>query len=181
MGVLFFSYCNSVSIVAIDSSVTVICFNTNTVTLLVSLFGFALVIYITVMPESNQYCICQIFSLTDSAAEVLLTGIGWFSAYSCVGQFTLNHSTHRTTRSSAAWDLLYVRLQNYPEQNTLVDFFLYLSTICWHCVKMAKRCLQSVTVFMKLQPTGWWRGSVVERWSLASELSLSCARHAADG
>ena len=53
MGVLFFSYCNSVSIVAIDSSVTVICFNTNTVTLSVSLFGFALVIYITVMPESN--------------------------------------------------------------------------------------------------------------------------------
>ena len=27
----------------------------------------------------------------------------------------------------------------------------------------------------------WWRGSVVERWSLAGELSLSCARPAADG
>ena len=27
----------------------------------------------------------------------------------------------------------------------------------------------------------WWRGSVVERRSLADELSLSCARPAADG
>ena len=27
----------------------------------------------------------------------------------------------------------------------------------------------------------WWRGTVVERRSLASELSLSCARAAADG
>ena len=28
---------------------------------------------------------------------------------------------------------------------------------------------------------GWWRGTVVERRSLAGELSLSCARPAADG
>ena len=27
----------------------------------------------------------------------------------------------------------------------------------------------------------WWRGTVVERWSLTGELSLSCARPAADG
>ena len=27
----------------------------------------------------------------------------------------------------------------------------------------------------------WWRGAVVERRSLAGELSLSCARPAADG
>jgi len=27
----------------------------------------------------------------------------------------------------------------------------------------------------------WWRGTVVERGSLAGELSLSCARPAADG
>ena len=27
----------------------------------------------------------------------------------------------------------------------------------------------------------WWRGTVVERPSLAGELSLSCARPAADG
>jgi len=29
--------------------------------------------------------------------------------------------------------------------------------------------------------SSWWRGSVVERRSLAGELSLSCARPAADG
>jgi len=29
--------------------------------------------------------------------------------------------------------------------------------------------------------TGWWRGTVVERRSLAGELSLSCALPAADG
>jgi len=28
---------------------------------------------------------------------------------------------------------------------------------------------------------GWWRGTMVERRSLAGELSLSCARPAADG
>jgi len=30
-------------------------------------------------------------------------------------------------------------------------------------------------------PLSWWRGTVVERRSLAGELSLSCARPAADG
>jgi len=30
-------------------------------------------------------------------------------------------------------------------------------------------------------PLGWWRGTVVERRSLTGELSLSCARPAADG
>jgi len=32
-----------------------------------------------------------------------------------------------------------------------------------------------------LLPGAWWRGTVVERRSLAGELSLSCARSAADG
>ena len=32
-----------------------------------------------------------------------------------------------------------------------------------------------------IQYSGWWRGTVVERRSLAGELSLSCARPAADG
>jgi len=31
------------------------------------------------------------------------------------------------------------------------------------------------------RPGSWWRGTVVERRSLAGELSLSCARPAADG
>jgi len=37
-------------------------------------------------------------------------------------------------------------------------------------------CLQSLR-----QRLGWLRAAVVERWSLTSELSLSCARPAADG
>jgi len=36
-------------------------------------------------------------------------------------------------------------------------------------------------VFCVLLYVGWWRGTVVERRSLAGELSLSCARPAADG
>ena len=37
-------------------------------------------------------------------------------------------------------------------------------------------------VFVGAHNSGsWWRGSVVERRSLAGELSLSCARPAADG
>jgi len=35
--------------------------------------------------------------------------------------------------------------------------------------------------FFRDYPGGWWRGTVVERRSLAGELSLSCARPAADG
>ena len=35
--------------------------------------------------------------------------------------------------------------------------------------------------YLPATATGWWRGSVVERRSLAGELSLSCARPAADG
>ena len=35
--------------------------------------------------------------------------------------------------------------------------------------------------FARLWGAGWWRGSVGERRSLAGELSLSCARPAADG
>ena len=35
-----------------------------------------------------------------------------------------------------------------------------------------------ITRYLQL---GWWRDTVVERRSLAGELSLSCARPAADG
>ena len=38
-----------------------------------------------------------------------------------------------------------------------------------------------VTIIFAPPRQGWWRGSVVERRSLAGELSLSCARPAADG
>ena len=37
------------------------------------------------------------------------------------------------------------------------------------------------TVFSSPLTLSWWRGTVVERRSLAGELSLSCARPAADG
>jgi len=42
--------------------------------------------------------------------------------------------------------------------------------------KYSDRC---VPMFVTL--SGWLRGSVVERWSLTGEFSLSCARPAADG
>ena len=35
--------------------------------------------------------------------------------------------------------------------------------------------------FLSRRSAGWWRSTVVERRSLAGELSLSCARPAADG
>jgi len=39
----------------------------------------------------------------------------------------------------------------------------------------------SEELYPHLINVGWWRGTVVERRSLAGELSLSCARPAADG
>jgi len=36
-------------------------------------------------------------------------------------------------------------------------------------------------IYTLLNTRSWWRGTVVERRSLAGELSLSCARPAADG
>ena len=36
-------------------------------------------------------------------------------------------------------------------------------------------------VYCPVHFMSWWRGTVVERRSLAGELSLSCARPAADG
>ena len=46
-----------------------------------------------------------------------------------------------------------------------------------HDFGSAKTNVYLVTTITK----GWWRGTVVERRSLAGELSLSCARPAADG
>ena len=44
------------------------------------------------------------------------------------------------------------------------------------CAQMLYR-----TYTVNLHTIGWFRGSVVERWSLTGELSLSCARPTADG
>jgi len=40
---------------------------------------------------------------------------------------------------------------------------------------------QKFEILTVIPLSGWWRGTVVERRSLAGELSLSCARPAADG
>jgi len=44
-------------------------------------------------------------------------------------------------------------------------------------------CSENVHLLVIMPPLyrGWWRGTVVERRSLTGELSLSCARPAADG
>ena len=42
-------------------------------------------------------------------------------------------------------------------------------------------CGLSASKYVLCKRISWWRGSVVERRSLAGELSLSCARPAADG
>ena len=44
-----------------------------------------------------------------------------------------------------------------------------------------KRRLAALICIVHPTGCGWWRGTVVERRSLTGELSLSCARHAADG
>ena len=41
--------------------------------------------------------------------------------------------------------------------------------------------MEGVSGLLFIASLGWWRGTVVERRSLAGELSLSCARPAADG
>ena len=43
------------------------------------------------------------------------------------------------------------------------------------------RLLAAAEIMPTYSAPSWWRGSVVERRSLAGELSLSCARPAADG
>ena len=59
------------------------------------------------------------------------------------------------------------RAENMPR---VTDFQQYLN------------CSEGLTAkFKYLLQTSWWRGTVVERRSLDGELSLSCARPAADG
>ena len=48
------------------------------------------------------------------------------------------------------------------------------------CYASAAR-IKVLLLLGRIAMLGWWRGSVVERRSLAGELSLSCARPAADG
>ena len=58
---------------------------------------------------------------------------------------------------------------------------------CWLPKQLSAAALQGTctvavgTVCHLYSVARWWRGTVVERRSLAGELSLSCARPAADG
>jgi len=49
------------------------------------------------------------------------------------------------------------------------------------CPTCPGRLQQTLTPFTLLHSLSWWRGSVVERWSLAGHLFLCNARPAADG
>jgi len=51
---------------------------------------------------------------------------------------------------------------------------------CFAIQKVVKST-EIYTIFYTYLLNSWWRGTVVERRSLAGELSLSCARPAADG
>jgi len=51
---------------------------------------------------------------------------------------------------------------------------------CIQSVALVKSTIKLLTIYDNYN-TAWWRGTVVERRSLAGELSLSCARPAADG
>ena len=60
--------------------------------------------------------------------------------------------------------------------------------LCMHCQLLALGRIAMRTTrggtgreFRRVPEPSWWRGTVVERRPLAGELSLSCARPAADG
>ena len=57
--------------------------------------------------------------------------------------------------------------------NQLIQFYLNNTKNLRHLTQRIMSCYT--------QYICWWRGTVVERRSLAGELSLSCARPAADG
>ena len=66
------------------------------------------------------------------------------------------------------------------------NFHVSRTTVCHMFCRMTKMaawelCLQDGGISEGFTHKSWWRGSVVERRSLAGELSLSCARPAADG
>ena len=70
----------------------------------------------------------------------------------------------------------------FLKQNKRVCSF-YILTDCLFRVIIDNVSAQEIRFAVTLQsmPGFFWRGTVVERRSLAGELSLSCARPAADG
>jgi len=68
------------------------------------------------------------------------------------------------------------------------NFYYYLTSELIHCVTVqygsnwtSDFMFRPILYYPPTVILSWWRGSVVERRSLAGELSLSCARPAADG
>ena len=52
----------------------------------------------------------------------------------------------------------------------------FMLLVCYVLLYVVALCVK-----MRFVILSWWRGTVVERRSLTGELSLSCARPAADG
>jgi len=68
-------------------------------------------------------------------------------------------------------------------ERSMLDVYLYSDTVwtcCSHQFQAVAQQLQTAaatvdSTYQLTTATGWWRGTVVERRSLAGELSLSCA------
>ena len=95
---------------------------------------------------------------------------------------TFYRNGHKFVRLYPAWGWSTMKSSNTNLQRPrLCQNFLF-----WLAV--ARLLSNSCTLIMTLShykgyndTKSWWRGTVVERRSLAGELSLSCARPAADG
>ena len=79
-----------------------------------------------------------------------------------------------------------------PDFDAINRRHFYLCATCSQCEKLALEsgirfvalvsglCVMGLTVHTRASVFSWWRGTVVERRSLAGELSLSCTRPASD-
>jgi len=66
-------------------------------------------------------------------------------------------------------------------KDELPPSLLYLSPPLPYPPLLSLSLFTLLSLFPLIHSISWWRGTVVERRSLAGELSLSCARPAADG
>ena len=107
-----------------------------------------------------------------------------------IGRRPVRTLTRRTISSLFLCRKLHLFLAN--QQKLLLPELHFLTAICtksfvgWgfspHPTGRAYSApSDTLGVFRGPTSKGWWRGTVVERRSLAGELSLSCARPAADG
>ena len=92
--------------------------------------------------------------------------------------------TYRKLSNSVVFDRVIQKIKRW----TFWGHRVYRDLINVHCVPKSEPPKYFATATANLHRfkwhsthTSWWRGSVVERRSLAGELSLSCARPAADG